>query len=140
MADAIVEIADLRKSYGRVEALAGLNLSVPRGSICGLLGRNGAGKTTTLKALLGMLRPTSGTIRVHGLAVDDAEASVEVRRRTSFVSEERDLYDSMSVGEIVRFASGFYPTWREDDAQKCRQQITKENPDRPSRWRSTTES
>ena len=118
MVDAIVEIADLRKSYGAVEALAGLNLRVPRGSICGLLGRNGAGKTTTLKALLGMLRPTSGTLRVHGLSVDDAEATVEIRRRTSFVSEERDLYDSMSVGEIVRFTSGFYPTWREGDAQK----------------------
>ena len=118
MVDAIVEIADLRKTYGKVEALAGLNLRVPRGAICGLLGRNGAGKTTTLKALLGMLRPTSGTIRVHGLAVGDAEASVEVRRRTSFVSEERDLYESMSVAEIVRFTSGFYPSWREHEAQK----------------------
>jgi ABC-2 type transport system ATP-binding protein len=116
--DAIVEIADLRKSYGGVEALSGLSLRVPRGSICGLLGRNGAGKTTTLKALLAMLRPTSGTIRVHGLAVDDPAASVEIRRRTSFVSEDRDLYETMSVGEIVRFTSRFYATWREDDAQK----------------------
>jgi ABC-2 type transport system ATP-binding protein len=114
VADAIVEITDLRKSYGGVEALAGLNLRVPRGAICGLLGRNGAGKTTTLKALLGMVRPTSGAIKVLGLAADVPEQSIEIRRRTSFVSEDRDLYSSMSVAEIVRFASGFYPRWRPD--------------------------
>ncbi|HVS22693.1 MAG TPA: ABC transporter ATP-binding protein [Gammaproteobacteria bacterium] len=114
MVEAIVEVADLHKAYGGVEALAGLNLRVPRGAIYGLLGRNGAGKTTTLKALLGMVRPTSGTIRVHGLAADSADASVAIRRRTSFVSEDRDLYASMSVGEIVRFTSGFYPSWREE--------------------------
>jgi len=114
VADAIVEIADLRKTYGRVEALAGLNLRVPRGAICGLLGRNGAGKTTALKTLLGMVRPTSGTITAHGLAADVPEQSLEIRRRTSFVSEERDLYSSMSVAGIVRFASGLYPRWRAD--------------------------
>ena len=114
MVDAIVEIADLRKSYGGVEALAGLNLRVPRGAICGLLGRNGAGKTTALKALLGMVRQTSGTIRAHGFASDVAEQSLEIRRRTSFVSEDRDLYTSMSVAGIVRFASGAYPGWRAD--------------------------
>jgi len=114
VADAIVEIADLRKSYGRVEALAGLNLRVPRGAICGLLGRNGAGKTTALKALLGMVRPTSGAIRAHGFAADVPEQSLEIRRRTSFVSEDRDLYSSMSVAEIIAFAAGLYPRWRVD--------------------------
>ena len=69
----IIETADLRKAYGSVQALAGLDLRVPRGAICGLLGRNGAGKTTTIKVLLGMVRPTSGQARVFGLAADDAE-------------------------------------------------------------------
>jgi ABC-2 type transport system ATP-binding protein len=114
VADAIVEIADLRKMYSGVEALAGLNLRVPRGAICGLLGRNGAGKTTALKTLLGMVRPTSGTIRAHGFAAEVPEQSLEIRRRTSFVSEERDLYTSMSVAQIVDFASGLYPRWRAD--------------------------
>src|SRR5262249_32685086 len=104
----------LRKSYGGVEALAGLDLRVPRGAIFGLLGRNGAGKTTVLKALLGMLRPTSGAIRAHGLAADVPAQSLEIRRRTSFVSEDRDLYSSMSVAEIVRFAAGAYPRWRSE--------------------------
>jgi ABC-type multidrug transport system ATPase subunit len=114
VADAIVEIADLRKSYGGVEALAGLSLRVPRGAICGLLGRNGAGKTTALKALLGMVRPNGGTIKAHGFAADVPEQSLEIRRRTSFVSEDRDLYSSMSVARIAAFAAGTYPRWRAD--------------------------
>ena len=56
-----IETAALRKNYDGVEAVRGLDLQVPAGSIFGFLGRNGAGKTTTLKVLLGMTRPMSGT-------------------------------------------------------------------------------
>ena len=108
----------MRKAYGSVQALAGLDLRVPRGAICGLLGRNGAGKTTTIKVLLGMVRPTSGQARVFGLAADDAEASVEIRSRTAFVSEDKDLYAGMTVGELVRFTAPFYPKWRADLASE----------------------
>lgn len=110
----IIETADVRKAYGSVQALAGVDLSVPRGSICGLLGRNGAGKTTTIKVLLGMVRPTSGTARVFGLAADDERASVEIRGRTAFVSEDKDLYAGMTVDELIRFTAPFYPKWRAD--------------------------
>ena len=55
-----IETVELRKTFDRVEALCGVNLRVPSGSIFGYLGRNGAGKTTTAKILLGMARPTSG--------------------------------------------------------------------------------
>ena len=119
MADPIIiETADLRKTYDGVEALTGLSLRVPRGSICGLLGRNGAGKTTTIKVLLGMVRPTAGQARVFGLAADGRETSVEIRRRAAFVSEEKDLYDAMTVEQIVRFTSRFYPHWRSDLEQE----------------------
>jgi ABC-2 type transport system ATP-binding protein len=114
----IIETAELRKTYGGVEALRGLSLQVPKGSIFGLLGRNGAGKTTTLKILLGMVRPTSGRARVLGLAADAEDASVEIRRRTGFVSEDKDLYDYMAVGEIIRFTSAFFPRWRADLAER----------------------
>ena len=67
MADAfVIETTDLRKRYDDVEAVSGLDLQVPAGSICGFLGRNGAGKTTAIKMLLGMSRPTSGRVRVRG--------------------------------------------------------------------------
>jgi ABC-2 type transport system ATP-binding protein len=115
VADALViETVDLRKQYDRVEAVRGLTLQVPPGSIFGFLGRNGAGKTTTIKLLLGMVRPTGGSARVFGLPADSQKASVDIRRRTGSVSEEKDLIDYMTVGEIVRFTAAFYPKWRRD--------------------------
>jgi ABC-type branched-subunit amino acid transport system ATPase component len=117
----VIETANLRKNYGATEALRGLNLEVPAGSICGFLGRNGAGKTTTIKILLGMSRPTSGRVRVLGLAPEDADASVQIRRRSGFVSEDKDLYQYMTVEEMVRFTAAFFPRWRRDLEQSYRQ-------------------
>jgi ABC-2 type transport system ATP-binding protein len=114
----IIEATGVRKAYGNIEALKGLDLRVPRGAVYGLLGRNGAGKTTTIKVLLGMVRPTAGQARVFGLYADDAKASVEIRSRTAFVSEDKDLYAGMTVGELVRFTSRFYPKWRTDRASE----------------------
>jgi ABC-2 type transport system ATP-binding protein len=110
----VIETVDLRKNYDGVEAVRGLTLQVPAGSICGFLGRNGAGKTTTIKVLLGMARPTSGQARVFGLPADAPEASVDIRRRTGFVSDEKDLYDFMTVEEMIRFTAPFFPRWRTD--------------------------
>ena len=58
--DVAIDLRGLRKRYGAVDALQGLDLQVPTGSIYGFLGRNGAGKTTTIKALMGMIRVTAG--------------------------------------------------------------------------------
>jgi ABC-2 type transport system ATP-binding protein len=110
-----IDIVDLRKHYNDgVEALRGLTLQVPAGSIFGFLGKNGAGKTTTIKVLLGMTHPTSGEARVFGLPATEQQASVSIRQRTGFVSEDKDLYDSMTVEEITRFTAGFFPKWRAD--------------------------
>ena len=114
----VIETRALCKQYGTVEALAGLDLRVPGGAIHGFLGRNGTGKTTTIKILLGMTRPTRGEGRVFGLSAADRTSSVAIRRRTAFVSEEKDLYDYMTVAEIIRFTAGFYPRWRRDLEQR----------------------
>jgi ABC-2 type transport system ATP-binding protein len=114
----IIATTNLRKRYDGVDALAGLDLTVPQGSICGLLGRNGAGKTTTLKVLLGMVRPTSGSARVFGLAADDAAASVAIRRRSAFVSDEKELWRNLTVAQLVRLTAPCYPTWRGDLEQQ----------------------
>jgi ABC-2 type transport system ATP-binding protein len=117
----VIDTADLRKRYDDgTEALRGLNLRVPAGSIFGFLGRNGAGKTTTIKLLLGMAYPTSGEARVFGLAASTPEASVEVRRRTGFVSEDKDLIDYLTVNGIIRFTAAFYPHWRRDLEERYR--------------------
>jgi ABC-2 type transport system ATP-binding protein len=115
-----IETVDLHKRFDSTEALRGLSLQVPAGSIFGFLGRNGAGKTTTIKLLLGMARPTQGQARVFGLAADDPSASVGIRQRTGFVDENKALYDYMSVEEIIRFTASFYPGWRPDLEQRYR--------------------
>ena len=110
----VIDTTDLHKRYGGVNALRGLSLQVPAGSIYGFLGRNGAGKTTAIKVLLGMARPTSGQARVFGLAADAPAASVDIRRRTGFVSDDKDLYDYMDVDGMIRFTAAFFPRWRAD--------------------------
>jgi ABC-2 type transport system ATP-binding protein len=110
----VIETVALRKHYDDVEALRGLSLQVPQGSIFGFLGRNGAGKTTTIKVLLGMARPTGGSARVFGLAADVPRASVAIRRRAGFVSDDKDLYGYMTVQEMIRFTATFFPRWRAD--------------------------
>jgi ABC-2 type transport system ATP-binding protein len=117
-AGAVIETRGLRKVYGGVEAVRGVNLSVPRGSIYGFLGRNGAGKTTTIKMLLGMTRPTAGEGRVFGLAISGRRESVEIRRRTGFVGEDKGLYDYMTVGQTIAFTRPFFPRWRRDLEEK----------------------
>ena len=115
---AVIETAGLWKRYDDVEALRGLDLQVPAGSIFGFLGKNGAGKTTTMKVVLGMARPTRGDARAFGHSSADRNGGVEIRKRTAFVSDEKDLYDYMTVGEIVAFTRSFYPRWRGDLEQQ----------------------
>ena len=115
---AVIETVGLTKRYDGVEALRGLDLRVPSGSIFGFLGKNGAGKTTTIKVLLGIARPTGGHARVFGLDSAESRTSVEIRRRCAFVSDDKELYDYMTVGEIVAFTRSFYPRWSNELEQK----------------------
>ena len=78
-----IDVADLRKRYGQVEALAGLTMTVGRGEVFGFLGPNGAGKTTTVKLLLGLARPTAGTGKVLGAPLGDLSS----RRRIGYLPE-----------------------------------------------------
>jgi len=114
MTDFIIETSQLCKSYKNKQALRGLDLRVPTGSIFGFLGRNGAGKTTTIKTLMGLLRADSGSAHVFGRPVGDADRSAEIRRRIGFVTEDKELYPYMTVEEIIRFTRPLFPKWRPD--------------------------
>jgi len=116
--DLVIATEGLSKSYGAEPAVCGLNLAVPRGSICGFLGRNGAGKTTTLKLLLGMIRADSGEIHLFGKTVNSEASSVAARQRLGFVSEDKELYPFMTVGQTIRFTRAFFPNWRRDLEEK----------------------
>lgn len=84
--ETVIEIRDLTKAYGMVKALDGLTLSIPRGGVYGVLGPNGAGKSTLFRALLGLIRPTSGTATVMGGPMGDPAA---MRRMGSMIETPR---------------------------------------------------
>ena len=115
MNDAI-RLTDLQVRYGRVRALDGLSLAVPRGEIYGFLGRNGAGKTTTLRVLMGIVSPEHGTIELLGEPM--RRVSVAVKRSIGYVSQEQTFYPWMTPLELGRFVAAFYPTW--DDYEYSR--------------------
>jgi ABC-2 type transport system ATP-binding protein len=108
----VVETAALAKSFGDVEAVRGVDLSVPAHSIFGFLGPNRAGKTTTIKMLVGLLRPTAGTAAVLGL--DAATQSLALRRRIGFLPQQPVFYDDMTARQTLRYAGGFFPIDRVD--------------------------
>lgn len=98
MDDPVVTASGLRKSFGRKQAVAGLDLLVPRGSIYGVLGPNGAGKTTTLRILLGIIEPSSGHRQLLGY-----ERPLEAAADVGYLPEERGLYPSMTAREAIAF-------------------------------------
>jgi ABC-2 type transport system ATP-binding protein len=113
----IIQTRGLTKSYGSVQAVIDLHLAVEANRITGFLGRNGAGKSSTIKMLLGMIRPTAGEGTVLGYDIAVPAQSVELRRHVAYVAEDKRLYDYMTVEQMVRFTSGFYPDWRPETAQ-----------------------
>jgi ABC-2 type transport system ATP-binding protein len=118
-ATTVIEIADLTRRFGSKVALDQVRLSVPRGSVFGLVGPNGAGKTTLIKHVLGLLQAVSGTVRVFGRdPVADPEG---VLSRIGFLSEENDLPNWMRIDELLRYTRAFYPRWDDAYAVELRQ-------------------
>ncbi len=115
--DAVIEVEGLRKVFRgfkslkvgplpipwgqrlRVEAVAGIDLTVRRGEIYGFLGPNGAGKTTTIKMLMGLIRPSAGVMRIFGGAPDE----IETRARIGYLPEQPYFYDYLRPREILDF-------------------------------------
>ncbi len=96
----MIEVRELRKNYGEVEALRGVSFSVKPGEIIGLLGPNGAGKTTLMKILTGYIQPSSGTAEVGGI---DVMAHPEaVQRRIGYLPENAPLYPELTVQSYLK--------------------------------------
>lgn len=93
----------LRKSYGNVQALRGVDLEVRRGEIFGFLGPNGAGKTTTIRCLLDLIRPNGGTTRVLG--IDPQADPVAVRRRSGYLPGELSMEEGLKVEGQLRYCN-----------------------------------
>jgi len=91
----------LRKTFGDLVAVDGIDLSVPSGSFYGFLGPNGAGKSTTIKCLTGLLRPTAGSFRI--LDIDPMADPVAVKRKVGVVPEDLALFDRLTGAETLAF-------------------------------------
>jgi ABC-2 type transport system ATP-binding protein len=109
MEQAVVDIRNLSRSYERKQALDGVSFSACAGRVYGLVGANGAGKTTLLKHMLGLLRASSGQVRVFGL--DPVRDPAGVLKRIGYLSEEHELPEWMRVDELMRYTQAFHPTW-----------------------------
>ncbi|WP_166844576.1 ABC transporter ATP-binding protein [Isoptericola sp. BMS4] len=96
-----IEIHDLHKSFGTVQALDGLDLTVTPGQVAGFLGPNGAGKSTTIRVLLGLLRSDSGSVRLLG--GDPWSDAVALHRRLAYVPGDVSLWPNLSGGEAIDY-------------------------------------
>ena len=102
----MIELSGLTKRYGRFTAVDGISLTIPTGELFGFLGPNGAGKTTTFRMIAGILRPTSGSIRIAGIDLD--REPIAAKSRLGFIPDRPYVYDKLTGAEFLRFVAGLY--------------------------------
>lgn len=112
MIDTVLKTEALTKYYGKELALDHLDMSIPRGCICGFVGRNGAGKTTAIKLMLGLLKPTAGASTLLGC--DSQQLKPSTRQRIGYVTEGHRLFRWMKIYELEKFQRKFYPKQWDD--------------------------
>ena len=109
MSEPIIQAQRLTKVFGEKCVLNGVDLTVPRGAVVGLLGTNGAGKSTLIKCLLGLLRLSGGTASVFG--EDPWNLSGAAKARLGYVPQDIRLYPWMRVRQVLSYHAAFYPRW-----------------------------
>jgi len=112
----MIELDHVTRTYGRKVAVNDVSLAIQPGELFAFLGPNGAGKTTTIRVLVGLLRPSRGTVRICGH--DLSNAGREARRCLGYVPDEPYLYDKLSGREFLEFIAGLYGMPR-DVAESC---------------------
>ena len=101
-----ISVEHLRRQYGTFTAVEDMSFQVAAGEIVGLIGPNGAGKTTTLRSLAGILRPTTGHVRIDGY--DIVEQAIDAKRRLAFMPDEPHLFEYLTVLEHLRLTARLY--------------------------------
>jgi ABC-2 type transport system ATP-binding protein len=114
MTEFVIQVESLSRAFGAKQALNNISLSIPKGTVLGLVGENGAGKTTLLKHLLELLKTRTGSVRVFGL--DPAAEPANVLSRIGYLSENREMPEWMRIDQLMHFQSSFYPDWDHDYA------------------------
>ncbi len=114
----MIEIEHLTKKFGTLQAVNDLSLTIPRGELFCFLGPNGAGKTTTIKILCGLLKATSGAIRIQGIDIQSDPAAV--RRLIGYIPDTPFLYERLTPTEFFQFIGDLYqiPAARVDEQRE----------------------
>ena len=102
----MIEISNLTKRYGNITAVSDVNLTIPSGQFFGFLGPNGAGKTTTIKTLVGLLKPSSGTVKVEGFDVQTQP--IQAKQVVGFIPDKPFIYEKLTGREFLQFSAGLY--------------------------------
>jgi ABC-2 type transport system ATP-binding protein len=102
----MIQLTQLTKKYGNQSAVDNLTLEIKPGELFAFLGPNGAGKTTTIKMMTGILRPTSGTVEIAGL--DIQQKAREAKMKIGYVPDTPYLYDRLTAREFMEFVGGLY--------------------------------
>jgi ABC-2 type transport system ATP-binding protein len=105
----IVQLENVRKTYGRFDALRGLSFGVPEGAAFALFGANGAGKTTTIRLLMNLIEPSAGNATVLG--VNTRALSPKELAQIGYVSENQQMPGRMTVAAYIDYLRTYYPTW-----------------------------
>ena len=103
---ATIEVKNLVKNYGEVEAVRGINFTVNKGEIFGLIGPNGAGKTTTLRVLSTLLTITSGSVKIMGFDLE--KDPIEIRKIISYLPEDAGAYKNLTGKGYLEFIANFF--------------------------------
>jgi len=101
-----IQVTNLTKRFGDFTAVNGVNFEVHRGEIFGFLGPNGSGKTTTIRMMLGLMKPTAGSVEILGMKVDGD--TVKIRPRVGYMSQRFSLYNDLTVLQNLNFYGAAY--------------------------------
>ncbi|MBL0928272.1 MAG: ABC transporter ATP-binding protein [Phycisphaerales bacterium] len=108
----MIRLADVHKHFGRVHAVRGVSLEIPKGQVVGILGPNGAGKTTTIRMIAAAIPPSGGVVTVDGL--DSVHHSRAVRARLGYLPEGNPLYPEMRIEQYLAYRAALFGLPRAD--------------------------
>lgn len=117
----MIELKDLRKRYSDIMAVDNINLFIPKGEIFGFIGPNGAGKTTTINMLGGILAPTSGTVSICGINME--ENPEKAKSKIGFIPDRPYLYEKLTGMEFLRFTADLYGVDEDAFLRKAREKL-----------------
>jgi ABC-2 type transport system ATP-binding protein len=117
----MLEIKNVVKSYQDLKAVKGVDLKVPKGELFGFLGPNGAGKTTTIKMIVGLLKPTSGTISIGGF--DIGSQSTEAKSILGYIPDRPFIYEKLTGREYLAFIADLYDMDAADAAEQAQKYL-----------------